>query len=309
VRVVVVGAGLAGLSCARRLTDAGHRVTVVDKGRSVGGRMATRRIGEATLDTGAQFFTARSDEMRALVDELCAAGAAAEWHRGLGDAADGHPRYRGVPSMNAIAKHLAAPLDDVRCSTMVFSIEPGTVRIDDGTSITADAVVVTSPVWQSVALLLPGGIELPSELVEAGYWPTLALLAVLDGSSSVPMPGIVQDADSTFATVVDNAAKGVSKVPALTMHLRDELSEARWDDDPAAVHADLLAAAQPWFGEAEVVDSQLKRWRFATPKSTWPEPFLAVGDGSIVLAGDAFAGPKVEGAVLSGLAAAQHLLA
>ncbi|MSO32728.1 MAG: FAD-dependent oxidoreductase, partial [Ilumatobacteraceae bacterium] len=61
-RVVVVGAGIAGLTAARALSHAGHSVIVLDKGRSVGGRMATRRIGDATVDHGAQFFTVRSDD-------------------------------------------------------------------------------------------------------------------------------------------------------------------------------------------------------------------------------------------------------
>jgi predicted NAD/FAD-dependent oxidoreductase len=73
VRVVIVGAGLAGLSAARLLRDAGHDVVVLDKGRSPGGRCATRRIGNATLDHGAQFFTVRSDEFARCVDEWSAA--------------------------------------------------------------------------------------------------------------------------------------------------------------------------------------------------------------------------------------------
>ena len=56
--------------------------------------------------------------------------------------------------------------------------------------------------------------------------------------------------------------------------------------------------------------AQLKRWRFATPQAIWPEPCWAAADGPgpLVLAGDAFAGPRVEGAALSGLAAADALL-
>ena len=59
-RVVIVGAGLAGLMAGRTLAAAGHELVLVDKGRSPGGRLATRRIGAAALDHGAQFFTVRS---------------------------------------------------------------------------------------------------------------------------------------------------------------------------------------------------------------------------------------------------------
>jgi hypothetical protein len=62
-------------------------------------------------------------------------------------------------------------------------------------------------------------------------------------------------------------------------------------------------------GDAIIVESQLKRWRFATPQAIWPEPCWSALDAAapLVLAGDAFAGPKVEGAALSGLAAAAAL--
>ena len=63
-RVAIVGAGLAGLMAGRTLAEAGHEVVLLDKGRSPGGRLATRRIGEATLDHGAQFFTVRSEAVR-----------------------------------------------------------------------------------------------------------------------------------------------------------------------------------------------------------------------------------------------------
>lgn len=42
-RVAVVGAGLAGLIAARAMADVGHTVAVFEKGRGLGGRMASRR--------------------------------------------------------------------------------------------------------------------------------------------------------------------------------------------------------------------------------------------------------------------------
>ncbi len=88
-RVVVVGAGLSGLVAARRLAD-DHEVVVLDKGRSVGGRLATRRIGDAVLDHGAQFFTVRGEALRAHTDDWLARGVARVWCHGFGDG-DGYP--------------------------------------------------------------------------------------------------------------------------------------------------------------------------------------------------------------------------
>ncbi|HSL56312.1 MAG TPA: FAD-dependent oxidoreductase [Acidimicrobiales bacterium] len=318
---VVVGAGLAGLMAARRLQAAGHDVVVVDKGRAVGGRLATRRItadgvGEARLDHGAQFFTVRGETLGDLVAELTAADLVRVWAHGFGDH-DGHPRYVVPTGMTALAKHLARGLD-VQVGVELRAIGPGPAGwrlVADDTAYDADAVVLTAPVPQSLALLAAGDTVLDAELA-AGlaaieYDRVLAVLAVLDGAPALPAPGGVQLADGPFTFVADNAAKGVSDVPALTLHTTDAVARARWDDDPDTVLADLLAAAAPWIGTARVAAAQLKRWRYAAPRRTWPDRccVAATDPGPLVLAGDAFDGPRIEGAVDSGVAAADAVLA
>ena len=66
-KIIVVGAGISGCVCAWRLARAGHEVTLLEKGRGVGGRMATRRMEGARIDHGAQFFTARDPRMLELL--------------------------------------------------------------------------------------------------------------------------------------------------------------------------------------------------------------------------------------------------
>ncbi len=96
--ILILGAGMTGLSAATELQRAGRRVLVLDKGRSVGGRMATRRMGEAVFDHGAQFMTARSARFQATLGDMVENGAVVEWCRGFAEQADGHPRWRGHPS-------------------------------------------------------------------------------------------------------------------------------------------------------------------------------------------------------------------
>jgi predicted NAD/FAD-dependent oxidoreductase len=317
-RVVIVGAGLAGLTAARALVSAGHDVVVLERGRSPGGRMATRRIGAATVDHGAQFFTVRSDEFGAMVSAWIADGVVAEWCRGFAGRPDPFPRYRAIGGMNAVPRYLARGLD-VRCQRLAFILRKRSqswVVIDDAAiEYEADAVVITTPVPQAYSFLIAGELDAPDALRELTYERTLALLVVLDAPSAVPEPGGVQDADATFSFVADNACKGVSAVPALTLHVRSNLSETWWDDHPSLLVARLVDSASPWIGDATVVEAQLKRWRYATPAATWPDPCLLLegGPGPVVLAGDAFAGPKVvgpnvEGAVCSGAAAAAAVL-
>ena len=66
-KIAIIGAGLAGLTAASHLISAGFRVDLVEKSRGAGGRMATRRETWASLDLGAQYFTARSPAFRAQV--------------------------------------------------------------------------------------------------------------------------------------------------------------------------------------------------------------------------------------------------
>ena len=315
-RIIVVGAGLAGLAAAAQLTAGGHDVTLFDKGRSPGGRLATRRIGGAVLDHGAQFFTIRTKAFAAFVQPQLDTGLVWEWCRGF-DADDGHPRYAVRGGMNAWAKALAAPLD-VRTASLVFAVrtvaaEGGSrwqVVLDDGATHEADAVIMTCPVPQSFSLLVSAGVELPGDLVRTEYDRTIALLATLDGPSAVPEPGGRQHPTDTLSFVTDNRRKGISEVDSITVHANATWSEAHWDDAAADLVDQLTDAAAAFIGTALITEAQIKKWRFATPRSIWPEPCLSVDtpSGRLVLAGDAFAGPKIEGAVLSGLAAAESLL-
>ena len=213
--------------------------------------------------------------------------------------------------MNSIAKDLAGGLD-CRPGHMVFAVrqtEDGwNVVIDDGSTIAADAVVLTCPVPQSWALLAQADLPIPDELFRRAYHRTIALLAVLDRPSAVPHPGAVQfdssDSGSPFGFIADNQAKGISATPAVTVHATQPWSDDRWDAGVDELRAELLERAQPWLGDAVVLDAQVKKWRFAGPVEPWPDACWVDSERQIVMAGDLFAGPKFEGAFNSGLAAA-----
>ncbi len=312
--VVVVGAGAAGLTAARNLA-ASCDVVVVDKGRGVGGRLATRRIGDATFDHGAQFITTHTPEFAEIVAGWERAGVARPWFQGrIGPHGlidpDGHTRFRGVATMNAIAKHLAEGLD-VRVSSRVVALAPSgsgwRLRLDDATELTADAVVLTAPVPQALALLAAGHVDVSAgdarALQAIRYEPCLAVLASLDGASGLGVPGAVSRSGGPIDWMADNSRKGVSTVPAVTIHASAEFSRAHMESSDDLVIAELLRPAglraQPIDGQVQV-----QRWRFARPTTIHPQRCLVVdGVAPLVFAGDAFGGAKVEGAVLSGTAA------
>ncbi|QIN79172.1 NAD(P)-binding protein [Rubrobacter marinus] len=317
---LVIGAGMSGLLAANKLQEAGWAVTILDKGRGVGGRMATRRFDGASFDHGAQFFTARSDEFKGMVADWQEAGAAREWSRGFADAEgnpneDGHPRYRGAEGMTSVPKHLARGLD-VRTGEKVVRVDEdgGTWRLEteSGTQATAGALIVTAPVPQALEIVGSGEYELPGPALEqlegVSYDPCLALMALLDGPSGVPEPGGVQIKGEPLDWIGDNGLKGISRAPAVTIHAGPQWSREHYEDDEAEITAALLGFAGEFVG-SNVVSTQLARWRYSWVSEPHPEPFLlAQSDPALVFCGDSFAQPKVEGASLSGLAAAGALL-
>jgi renalase len=309
-RVVIVGAGMSGLVAANELQAAGVEVAVVDKGRSPGGRLATRRIGTATLDHGAQFFTVRTPAFQHRVDDWIERGLVTVWSHGFGSP-EVHPRFVAPAGMNSLAKDLAAGLD-VSCASRAVSVRPSGSRwqvvIEDGAVRVADRVVVTTPLPQASALLADAAIDLDDQLMRTDYDRTIALLATLDRPPRIDPPGGVQRPNDDVSFVADNVAKGVSATPALTLHASASWSEAHWERDTADLVASLVDLAGTWLGDAAVGQTLIKKWRYATPRTSWPDRCWVSGGGDIVLAGDAFDGPRIEAAHNSGLAAAQTLL-
>ena len=318
VDVAIIGAGLAGLTAAWELRASGLTVAVVDKGRGVGGRLATHRIGDARLDHGAQFFTVRGQKFRTVVDEAIGDGVVEVWCHGF-SSDDGYPRYRGAGGMTSLAKWLAARLKEdgvsITLSSRVVDLSPTddrwTMIDEDERSLSATHAIITAPVPQSLELFATSGLVLDSThnetLSEIEYKPVLGLLVTLDGPSSVPPPGAIQATEEDlFTFIADNQTKGISPLPALTLHTNGVFSAARYEDLDDDVIAELLPAAREWFGDSTPLEVQLKRWRYAGPINPYPQHYLTTftEPGLIVLAGDAFGGPKVEGAFNSGVAAA-----
>jgi predicted NAD/FAD-dependent oxidoreductase len=306
----IVGAGLAGLTAARRLQQAGRPVVVLEAAPVVGGRLATRVIERATIDHGAQFFTVRSDAFARFVAPLEAGGLVLEWCRGFNEV-DGYPRYAVRGGMAALAAQLADGLD-VRTrwpvSALRASAEGGYELCGPPAGpLRADAVLLTPPVPELLPLLAGAELDLPPEVAALTYHRVLALLVTLDRPSGVPEPGGRQSEDGPFSFIGDNHQKGISQDVAVTFHTNHHLSAQHWDDDDDELTALLLAWAEPWLGGAAPLRVELVRWRHSGPLRPWPEPFVELAEG-VLVAGDAFAGPKVEGAYLSGLAAAERLL-
>jgi renalase len=321
---IIVGAGISGLLVAKTLEKEGWTVTVLDKGRGVGGRMATRRIGRGNFDHGAQFFTVRGERFAGLVEDWLGVGVATEWTRGFADAEgqpneDGFPRYRGAEGMTSIPKYISSDLD-VRTGERAVRVDVRDdgweVVCESGMRVAGNALVLACPVPQALDLASSGSYRLPdgarSHLEAVSYDPCLALMVLLDASTGVPEPGGMQIKGEPLHWIGDNRRKGISEAPAVTVHASPQWSRSHFEDDETEIVNTMISLASDHLGAdlaPAIVDTSLARWRYSWVTNPHPEPCLVASDDPpLLFCGDAFGQPKVEGAALSGLAAADHLL-
>jgi renalase len=118
-KIGIIGAGLSGLVLANNLNDKWD-ITLFEKARGVGGRMATRHADPYQFDHGAQFFTARQKEFKKFLQPLLDNGLVVEWNPIMTTLAKGEkpykrdwfePHYIPVPKMNSMCKYLARDQD------------------------------------------------------------------------------------------------------------------------------------------------------------------------------------------------------
>lgn len=322
--ILIIGAGLSGLMAALQLQSSGKQVTLIDKGQTTGGRLATRTIGPGLADTGAQFFTVREPTFQHYVEQWQRASLVYVWSTGWSDgsllgggAHDGYPRYAVHGGMNALANYLSRQLIDQgviihtgQRITAVTQQADGWVATDEAdNSYSADALVLTPPVPQSLALLAAGNVALTSTDREAleriTYAPCLCGIFWLEGQIDLPAPGAIQRPGADLAWVADNQRKGISPAATLiTIHAGPTYSADHYDTPDEELLATFQASLQPFLPTKVTVHAaQIKRWRYAVPTVTHPARYLqAQALPPLYFGGDAFGGPRVEGAALSGVA-------
>ena len=205
VPIAIIGTGIAGLSAAQALRDAGHTVHLFDKSRGSGGRMSSKRSDAGSLDLGAQYFTARDRRFVTEVQRWQAKGWVAEWtpqlynsHGGqLSPSPDEQTRWVGTPRMSAITRALIGDLEaHFACRiTEVFRGEQHW-HLQDAEGFTHGPfshVVIATPAPQATALLAAAP-KLAGVAAGVKMDPTWAVALAFDTPLETPMEGcFVQD--------------------------------------------------------------------------------------------------------------------
>lgn len=324
VSVAVVGAGLAGLVVAQRLNKAAN-VTVFEKSRGAGGRIATRYADQFEFDHGAQFFTARTSEFKSFVASLANEGVVDNWRARFSELDrdrvmasrrwdDEYPHFVGIPRMNSIGRFVSRALA-VRYDMVVSRLEREGgqwVVFDVAGSEQGrfDWVVLTAPAAQTAKLVepYPKAVVLCAERKMRGCYALM-----LGFSAPVPLPwqaALVHRADVSWISV--NSSKPGRKAPfTLVVHSTNAWADRHIEDPTDVVLAHMLDEASGVSGVdmRQAVHRQIHRWRYANIDRQTGTPSFIDDEIRLAMCGDWFVRGRIESAFLSATDVSRALLA
>ena len=299
-KIAIIGAGMAGLTCATRLSAAGHEVSVFDKGRGPGGRMASRRVehgGETfRFDHGAQYFTAREMAFQTQVRAWEADGIVARWPAAKDDA------WVGTPAMNAPIRAMADALG-VRFDTRITGLvaERGGWRLvgEGAPDDRFDAAVVAVPAEQVAPLLAPHMPDFAEDARDVTSEPCWTAMVAFDGK--VDAPDTLRE-EGAIGWAARNSAKPGrdAEQECWVIQANPRWSRAQLEREAENIGEELLAHFARAVGDLPpVLFSTAHRWRYAMCEkndagSRWDDA------QRIGVCGDWLSGPRVENAFLSG---------
>ncbi|KKO45586.1 hypothetical protein WG68_09370 [Arsukibacterium ikkense] len=339
--VAVIGAGMAGAAAANTLQLAGWPVEVFDKGRSVGGRMSSKRSAGGYLDMGAQYFTARSELFTQQVSQWLSAGLLSQWpavcyrfdRAKLSESADQTARYIGSPAMQAPVKALLASIPThLNCQiTRIHYIDPVDATEANGWYLYDEHNTSFGP-YQALVLTLPP-VQLQSLLAtacqpEAPAQATLSsVIAQLQPQVLLPCWAVNLQLAQPLQTLADavfvkegniswlarqNSKPGrASQDENWLVHFSPQCSALHLSAAPAQLIALAKAELELIFDQPLQVSNGLThRWLYAQINPAVSQPTLHYDRTTkLAIAGDWLLGGRVENAYLSGVAAAKEILA
>ncbi len=298
--ILIVGAGICGLSLGDLLRRELKYFRLIEKSTSVGGRLATRRSGQAVFDHGAQFYKHSSERSVFWHDQILGQGRAQLWFK---DQA-GTAHFCGTQGMTQVAKSLAESSGSIAFRERVLAIhrspEELLVVCESGVQYKASKVVLTCPLPQSLEILKNSSLAYAKELDEIKYAKALVGLFEGQGPGDFEGPAILYPGGAIFS-IADNQQKKISPEPSFTVVMNPDFSEENFEEPEEKVlqliEAHFLELNKGLFAPTT---RQLKKWRYSHPIKKYHQNYYQVSDcPEIILGGDAFGGGSIYGAVRS----------
>lgn len=316
-KVAIIGAGVAGLACARTLRHAGCYVEVFEQDRIVGGRMGTTRVGMVTFDHGAQYITARSARFQAYINELKATGYVSQWNPKLSSNAPPgtqvHGWYVGTPGMSAFVRPLA---ENIRIHTgrKVHTIHRDPkgwyVWFDDETTAGPYAAVAVAVPAPEARMLLGRVEDLAERINKARMMPCWAIMVRLE-KAALPPQDVYSDMSEVIRWIGRNSSKPGrnAKDETIVVHASPTWSRETEDADPDAVAEELWGEVCNVLGLPPVrpVTMSAHLWRQGLVDAAQGESFIYSDTQKVGAAGDWCLGRLAEHAYESGSALGRAL--
>lgn len=322
--VIIVGAGICGIAAGNFLKESGLNIKLLDKGKSIGGRLATRKIISddqlIKVDYGCKYIEANSFEFSQAVVGLIKNNSVKKWktvnQNSLLNEIEKNLRFVGKQSMRQIALELSQNLsisNGIKITKVYREAGAWGLIDENNNSYFSEAILFTMPVPQILDLLKNSNIPIlpnkKNELEKVEYARSIVAILTLEKSSALKDEGGLKIENSAISFITDNNLKGVNEgSPTITVEMSNDFSIKNWDKIEEEIANKIIEESSD-FLNSKVINYQIHKWKYSTPIKIYPKKFeFILEPGPIYFAGDAFLGNNVESAYLSGLDAAKSIV-
>ena len=323
-KVAVIGAGIAGHSCAIQLQKFGFEVELFEKSRGPSGRMSTRQGKDWVADHGAQYFTARDPILIAELNTWIDAGIVSLWNPKIGvyeagqwtESSSAEKRYIANPGMNALGKFLAKDLR-LHFNQTIDQLTPN----KNGWQLSSkesglintffDFLVIAIPAPQAAQLTKSLSKEIQSIYQSVNMNGCWTVMANLNQKSSLPFDAAFINGE-IISWICRNQSKphrsgNGSGNETWTIHASPSWSQENIELDASAASTTLLDCAKKLGLDCTHAEISTHRWRYASGSANPSPEYIFMPMENLGLCGDWLNGGRVEGAWLSGYKLADQI--
>lgn len=302
---IILGAGISGLITGYELIRKNIDLLILEKSHTIGGRIATRNIDDGIYDHGAQFFTAKSEYLKSLNNQMLKENITKAWD----DASNEHTKYIGTNKIKDFPQYIAENLPILFNEKIVKldkNIDHWELTSLSGNIFKTEKLIISFPVPQAMELINSGNYKIDKQINEElsaiKYDRCIVLLGEFE-NSDIPDPGYIKIKNNhTVEWIADNYQKGISPVKnSLTIHTTPKFSLDNWEKSDEEVIQKIIESVKEYVSET-YKNINIKKWKFSKSVNHYKENFMILENKPfLALIGDGFAGPRVESALLSGL--------